>query len=69
MASQVPGELAKLVAAIAARGWGIEACGGAESPKAPGKWDAVIKLRVTVDEARAALGNIPGQEIVDIREV
>jgi len=28
MPSGVPGELAKLVSAIAARGWGIEACGG-----------------------------------------
>lgn len=64
----VPGELAKLVAAIAARGWGIPALGGAPSPKAPGKWDAVVKLGVSRDEALAALGNIPGQEIVDIRD-
>jgi len=69
MPSGVPGELAKLVSAIAARGWGIEACGGSPSPKAPGKWDAVIKLKVTMDEARATLGQIPDQEIVDIREV
>lgn len=69
MPSAVPGELAKLVAAVAAQGWGIAALGGSVSPKAPGKWDAVVKLRVTAGEARAALGNIPGQEIVDIREV
>jgi len=29
----------------------------------------VIKLKVTMDEARATLGQIPDQEIVDIREV
>lgn len=69
MPTGVPGELAKLVSAIAARGWGIEACGGSPSPKTPGKWDAVVKLKVTIDEARAALGGIPDQEIVDIREV
>ena len=69
MPADVPGELAKLVAAIAAQGWGIEACGGSPSPKAPGKWDAVVKLKVTIDQARATLGAIPGQEIVDIREI
>ncbi len=69
MPSGVPGELAKLVSAIAAQGWGIEACGGSVSPKAPGKWDAVVKLKVTMDEARTALSRIPDQEIVDIREV
>ena len=69
MPTGVAGELAKLVSAIAARGWGIEACGGSPSPKTPGKWDAVVKPKVTIDEARAALGGIPDQEIVDIREV
>lgn len=69
MPADVPGELAKLIAAIAAQGWGIEACGGSPSPKAPGKWDAVVKLKVTIDQARATLGAIPSQEIVDIREI
>lgn len=64
----VPGELAKMVGAIAARGWGIPALGGAASPKTPGKWDAVVKLAVSRAEALEALGSIPGHEIVDIRE-
>jgi len=64
----LPGELAKLVAAIAARGWGIPALGGAASPKASGKWDAVVKLAVSREQALEVLGGIPGQEIIDIRE-
>lgn len=64
----VPGELAKLVGAIAARGWGIPALGGATSPKDPNKWDAVVKLAVSREQALEVLANIPGQEIIDIRE-
>jgi len=64
-----PGELAKLVAAVAAQGWGIEALGGAPSPRDPGLWDAVIKLRgISKETVAAVLSRIPDQEIVDIRE-
>jgi acetoin utilization protein AcuB len=63
------GELAKLVAAVAAQGWGIQALGGAPSPRDPDKWDAVIKLQgIPKDKVAAVLGNIPDQEIIDIRE-
>lgn len=63
------GELAKLVAAVAAQGWGIEALGGAAAPRDPAKWDAVIKLKgIPKDRVAAVLGHIPGQEIIDIRE-
>lgn len=65
----VRGELAKLVGAIAAQGWGIAALGGATSPKDPTRWDYVVKLRVPKEEAVAVISNIPGQEIIDIREV
>jgi len=69
MAQNRPGELAKLVAAVAAQGWGIEALGGAPAPRADDKWDAVIKLRgIAKDKVAAVLGSIPGQEIIDIRE-
>ena len=66
----VTGELAKLVGAISAQGWGILACGGAPAPKEPGKWDAVVKIR-NVPQAKivAALGQVKGQEIVDVRKV
>mgnify|MGYP001086580604 CR=1 FL=1 len=64
------GELAKLVSAISAQGWGILACGGSPAPKHPTKWDAVIKIRnVPQEEIVAALEKVEGQEIVDVREV
>lgn len=65
----VRGELAKLVGAIAAQGWGILALGGAPVPREPGKWDAVVKIRyVTKEQVVAALSQVEGQQIVDIRE-
>lgn len=64
------GELAKLVGAISAQGWGILACGGVPSPEDPTKWDAVIKIRnVPKGEIIAALEKVEDQEIVDVREV
>jgi acetoin utilization protein AcuB len=64
------GELAKLVSAISAQGWGILACGGAPAPRDPGKWDAVVKIRnVPKEEIVAALEKVEGQEIVDVREI
>jgi acetoin utilization protein AcuB len=64
-----PGELARLVAAIAAQGWPIEALGGSAAPKDPDKWDAVVKLRVPKEQVIAVLGKVEGQEIIDAREV
>lgn len=66
----VSGELAKLVGAIAAQGWGIRALGGTPTPKDPSKWDVVVKVsNVPKDEIVAALRKVEGQEIVDVREV
>jgi len=66
----VKGELAKLVSAISAQGWGILACGGVPAPKAPGKWETVVKIRnVSKDDIVAALSQIEGQEIIDVREM
>jgi acetoin utilization protein AcuB len=65
-----PGELAKLVAVVAAQGWGIEALGGAVSPRDSGKWDAVIKLRdIPKEKVISVLGSVEGHEIIDVREV
>ena len=65
----IRGELARLVAAIAAQGWGILALAGAPAPRDPTKWDAVVKIRYrTRDEVVAALSGVQGQEIVDVRE-
>jgi len=64
----VPGELAKLVGAIAAQGWGILTCGGALYPKDTSKWDAVLKLSyVDADAAVAVLKQVEGHEIIDVR--
>ena len=63
------GELAKLVGAIAAQGWGLVACGGVLNPRDPSKWNAVIKIRnVPKNEIVAALSRVEGQEIIDVRE-
>ena len=66
----VKGELAKLVSAVSAQGWGIRACGSGPAPRAPGKWEAVVKIRgVSKDDVVTALEQVEGQEIVDVREV
>ncbi len=64
----VRGELAKLVSAIAARGWGIEALGGVVVPKDPYTWEAVIKIAEPKEEVVAAISAIESQRIVDVRE-
>jgi acetoin utilization protein AcuB len=70
MPMQEKGELAKLVSAISAQGWGIMACGGAPLPKDPDTWEAVVKIRgVPKDDVVAALSNIEGQKVVDAREI
>ena len=63
------GELAKLVSAISGQGWGIMALGGAPSPRDPAKWDAVVKIcDVPRDDIVAALAQVEGQQIIDVRE-
>ncbi len=70
MLNDKAGELAKLVAAVAAQGWGIVALGGAVSPRDPTKWDAVIKLSgIPKEKVVAVLGSVEGQQIIDVREV
>ena len=68
--SNVKGELARLVAAISAQGWGIWALGGMFAPKDPDKWDAVFKISdAPREQVVAALSNVKGQQIIDVREV
>jgi acetoin utilization protein AcuB len=70
MVNDKPGELARLVAAIAAQGWGIRALGGSVFPKDPTRWDAVIKIEgVTKEQLVAVLSRVAGQEVVDAREI
>jgi acetoin utilization protein AcuB len=62
------GEFAKVTSAITSQGWGIYASGGLPSPKHPGYWDLVVKVRnVSQEELVSTLGAIEGQEIIDIR--
>ena len=63
------GEFAKVTSAITAQGWGIYASGGVPSPKRPGYWDLVVKVRnVPKDDLLAVLKKIEGQKVIDIRE-
>jgi acetoin utilization protein AcuB len=63
------GEFAKIFGAISSHGWGIYASGSAPTPKHPGYWDVVVKVRdVPKDDLVAALEKIKDQEIVDVRE-
>lgn len=64
----VKGELAKVMGAITEQGWGIYASGGVKTPKDPGHWDCVIKIRnVSKDQVQSILEKIESQEIIDIR--
>jgi acetoin utilization protein AcuB len=64
------GEFVKLMEVLVARNWGVMGIGAFPTRRAPGFYDAVVKIPgVTVDEVRAALQGIPEQEIVDVRVV
>jgi acetoin utilization protein AcuB len=63
------GEFAKVTSAIASRGWGIYASGGAPAPKDPNYWDLVVKVRnVPKNELVSVLEEIEDQAIMDARE-
>lgn len=62
------GELAKVTGAISAKGWGIYASGGVQTPKDPDHWDCVIKVRdVPKEDLLAVLEAVEGQKVIDIR--
>ncbi len=64
------GEFSKVTNAIAKQGWGIYASGSLPTPKQPGFWDVVVKIRhVSPGELLSVLEQIEGQRIVDVREV
>ena len=70
MPTDLVGGLARLVDAVAAKGWGINALGGSVFPKDPALWDAVIKIeRVTKEEMIEVLRQVQGETIIDVREV
>ena len=62
------GEFAKINSAIADKGWGIYASGGVPSPKTPGYWDLVIKVRnVSADDLLPVIEAIDDQVVIDCR--
>jgi len=64
-----PGEFARLIAVLGRQSWGVMGIGAYPTPRREGFYDAVIKIcGVSMDEARAVLSQVQGQEVVDIRE-
>lgn len=64
------GEMAKLVNAVSAAGWGIGAAGGGYDRKKEGYWQQVIKIRnAQLADIEKVLKQIPDQELVDIRQM
>ena len=64
------GEFAKLSAVLGENGMGVMGIGTYPSPRHEGFYDAVLKIRgVDMANVETALGQIPDQEIVDIRDV
>jgi acetoin utilization protein AcuB len=63
------GSFADITSAIAAQGWGIYGSGCLSTPKQPGHWDYVIRVRnVKEGELVAALQGIEDLEIINAQE-
>lgn len=64
------GEFTKLMKVIVDQKWGIMGIGTFPTPRLPGQYDMVLKIvNVTVDDVRETLSGVPGQAMVDIRDV
>jgi len=64
-----PGEFAKLTAVLGRQAWSVMAIGAYPTPRREGFYDAVVKIcGISMDEARAVLSQVQGQEVVDIRD-
>jgi acetoin utilization protein AcuB len=64
------GEFAKLSDALREHRMGVIGIGTYPSRRREGFWDVVLKIRnVTGPEVDTVLGNIPDQEIIDLRDV
>lgn len=63
------GSFADVTSAIAAKGWGIYGSGCLPTPKKPGYWDYVLRVRhVNEDELVAALQGIKDLEIINVQK-
>jgi acetoin utilization protein AcuB len=64
------GEFVKLMSVLSEQGWGVMGVGTYPSPRREGYYDAVLKIpEVTLAEVEKVFSQVPGHEIVDIREV
>jgi len=64
------GEFAKLTAVLGQHEIGVMGVGTYPSPRQEGYYDCVLKIRgVPEEKIKAVLGNIPDQEIIDLRHV
>lgn len=64
------GEFSRLTTAILQKGWGIMAMGSIRSPRDPGYWDIVLKVRgvENKDEIIAVLENLEEQQLIGCRK-
>ncbi len=63
------GEFSKLTAALSNNGWGVMGIGSFPSFRKEGHYDVVLKIPgVDVEAVKKVIGQIPEQEVVDIRE-
>jgi acetoin utilization protein AcuB len=63
------GEFRKLIRVISDNGWGIMALGSVRTPRRPDRWDLIVKVRYAQrDDLVRAIGQIEGQELIDLRE-
>jgi acetoin utilization protein AcuB len=70
---RIPGKIggyAKITGAMAEQGWGMYATGSVPAPRQDGKWDIVLKVRdASAEDVVAAIMQVEGAEIVDVREM
>jgi acetoin utilization protein AcuB len=64
-----PGEFAKLSDVLREHNMGVIGIGTYPSPRREGFWEVILKIRrASCPDVDAVLGNIPDQEIIDLRD-
>lgn len=65
-----PGEFAKLASALIENQMGVVGIGAYPTPRQDGYYDAVVKIaNASREDVELVLGQIPDQELVDVRDV
>lgn len=66
----VPGEVARLLNFVALQKWNLMGIGTFPTRRMSGFYDVVIKLKdVRLDDVQTTLATLPGQTLVDIRDI